>query len=96
MTEQEAMKFADGVEESIRRASHGWGPDDVDEATTIIYSTLCTVFNLENAVRASSPEATCDHLSALASRLSREAMMVREYKESRWQDSYMDYRNMHW
>lgn len=96
MTELEAMKFADGVEESIQCMVHVWGPDDVDEATTIIYSTLCTVFNLENAVRASSPEATCDHLSALTSQLNREAQMVREYKESRWKDNYKDYRDLHW
>jgi hypothetical protein len=96
MTEQEAMKLAGSVEDSIRRASHSWGPDDTDEATTIIYATLSAVISLQDAVRASSPEAAEDHLSALTSQLSREAQMVREYKESRWQDSYTDYRDMHW
>ena len=96
MTELEAMKFADGVEESIWRMVHVWGPDDIEEATTIIYSTLCTVANLKNAVRDSSPEAVEDHLDALANQISREVQMVREFKESRWKDSYMDYRNMHW
>lgn len=74
MTELEAMKFADGVEYSIRLASHSWGPDDVEEATTIIYATLSAVINLQDTIRASSPEATCDHLNALTSQLSREGV----------------------